>query len=124
MNVQEIETRLNEIGEILIAKGYERPNGYVQIGGRFSHYHAHNPLTNGSVDQGVFGDDYDASLNGLKAWAEEVGEVADQRKREAVEKFGQAVDALREAGFEADFVDPLAGHLQAMTDNLLTDQRP
>lgn len=44
-------------------------------------------------------------------------------QRQAVKKFGQAIDALRASGIPADFTDPLSEHLQSMTENLLTDQR-
>lgn len=65
----------------------------------------------------------DAGLNVIEKWVRALEPAENQAQREAVKKFGNAIDAIRNTGISADFVDPLSEQLQAMTENLLTDQR-
>ena len=44
------------------------------------------------------------------------------KKRAAMQKYGEGVDALKSAGFEADFVEPAAQVLQDISKNLLTHE--
>ena len=121
MDTKVIENQLDAIGESLIDKGYERPKGYYQVGEGFAFYEAR--CMGEAVSNGVFDSNPKSALTELRKWADELEPVDMQAQRLAVEAFGKSIDGLRKAGIDADFVDPLSVALQAMTENLLTDQR-
>lgn len=122
MTFPEISERLTILNEALIEKGYVRPDCGVSIcPSDFTIYI--RTATQGNIE-GVFtwveSTDFSSAFDEAEDKVEALSTVEEHKKRTSVRHFGQAIDALREAGFEADFVDPLAESLQAMSDNLLT----
>jgi hypothetical protein len=123
MDHKDIESQLDAVVAKLTEKGYERPEAYFQInsgGDHFSHITAR--INGEALTDGEFGESPTAAIKRFQKWADGLEKVEVQRQREAVKKFGKAIDALRDSGIAADFTDPLAEHLQAMSKGLITHE--
>lgn len=122
---QAIQERIGAMDSALSDKGYLRPECDITI--RASDLYvwvrcdAPGEITN--VFESVEGETITSALDAADAFISKMDRVEDYQKRDAVKQFGRAVDAMRTAGFEADFIDPIAEQLKVISDNLLTDQR-
>ena len=124
MNIAEVQDRIDAVVSTLAGKGHKDPHCHLDLksGGRVS---AWTHTTCGVSEQGEhhYADCAEDALQKAEAWADAWEDAETAAKRLAVKAFGESIDGLRNAGVEADFVDPLSDALQAMTENLLTDQR-
>jgi hypothetical protein len=125
MDTKEIQERIQAIDSALIDKGFKSPDCDLTVSGSNLTFWV---KTGGcEADGRVFEPVYADSINEIFAAANEYVKNLEDRglyaQREAVKKFGRAIDGLRNTGIPADFIDPLSEQLQAMTENLLTDQR-
>lgn len=125
MRLEEIQTRITGLNAALIEKGYAVPDCDLTITGSGDvsvwvkcGYYAKEGRIFESFDAATIG----AALNAADKFIATLESMADYKKKEAVKSFGRAVDGLRAAGIEAEFVDPLSDTLKAMSENLLTHQ--
>lgn len=126
MNFSEIQDRLTAMNEALIDKGYVRPSCRIDVPADSDATIWIETARDGDISgvwEYVEGSDFEALFHAAEEKVNDLSSVEHHKKKEAVKQFGRAVDGLRSAGFEAEFTDPLSEQLQAMTENLLTDQR-
>ncbi len=125
MNTKEIRYALIKLNNALLEKGYSHPDCDLTVTGS-------DPVTVwvktsrlaeiAGIFASVEGDTVREALDNALSDIEARESVDDYKKKEAVKSFGRSIDALRTAGFDADFIDPLAANLKAMSENLLTHQ--
>lgn len=125
MNAKDIQERIHAVDEALIDKGFKLPDCdititasdltfWIKTGGQEA---------DGRMFESVYADTLDDLIIAANDYVKNLESMETHIQREAVKKFGKAIDALRNSGIPADFTDPLSEQLQAMTENLLTDQR-
>ena len=124
MNTDQIEARLKALNAALIEKGFIAPNCEFSVysGEPFTTWVRANVPSEtklGSLLEAAHGDTPVASLDGADLLVAELKSVHDHKKDAAVKQLGRAVDALRDAGIDAEFVNPLADQLKAISQNLL-----
>ena len=120
MTVADIEKKIEDLCNAMIEKGYSKPVVYVQVGSGFCHLSASTGRGAGQhISTGEFSEDYAKSLDKLEEYVEKMEDANEEKKRLAVKTFSEAVDELREAGFEAEFTDPLSDTLQQLSGGLL-----
>ena len=124
MDFEEISNGLAYLNSALTNKGYLQPNCDMNV--NLSEItiwirSARDGELSG-VHEFVESEDFENAFSAASDLIDALKPVEDFKKQQAVKQFGRAVDGLREAGIEADFVDPLSEALQAMTSNLLTHE--
>lgn len=121
MNLEEIQNRLDSIASLLASKGHGDPTVHLTIksGGRVDGYVSSDCNTK-NVYEFFYADHAYEALDEMRKFATASKDAGTAEKEAAVAQFGKAVDAVRMAGFDAKFVDPLAATMKAMSENLLT----
>ncbi len=122
MELFEIQGSLASLNSLLIEKGFSYPSCAMNItcDSVKIWLNATGTETSGNIFENIRGETFYDVFNAARLFIEKLVSVEEHQKKTAVKNFGQAIDGLRSAGFEATFTDPLAASLQTLSENLLT----
>ena len=127
MTIEEIQSELRALEEMMLEKGVVTPRAQVHIVSSGHHaFHANGKYGTSPFEGRNFLVEHDETVAGVLAKARDyiasLPSPEEAITREYLTKVSAAIDYATEHSIDDDYVSPLRGVTCAMTDNLLTGQ--